>query len=126
MWLFILRRPRSILPGMNDEVRRNTPPDDLRSIVERHARRAVLDCLGYLNGTTNDRIVRDFLDRYGMRLSTQRCAAVLDWLDEAGLLTTRRHEGVRIVTLTQRGEELIERRIVVEGVAARPMGTDDD
>lgn len=95
---------------------RSNNPRDMQTIIDEHARSAVMRCLDETGGTANDEIVGVYLDIHGMRMSGERRREVIAWLAREGLVTATEKGSVVVVQLTRRGLEMLENRIVVEGM----------
>ena len=66
--------------------------------------------------TSNDRIVSAYLDSIGLVGSREDLIGSLDQLETNGLVVQRTMEGLVVVELTAKGEEVSQGRCEVEGV----------
>lgn len=65
----------------------------------------------------NSSVLAGMLHRLGHAPSRDQVKTELRWLEEQGLLTLEEAESVLVATLTERGQDVAERRAVVPGVA---------
>lgn len=68
------------------------------------------------DSTLNDSLLQKGLGNYGHSTAREVVRDHVRYLERLGAVTFRDVEGVLIVTLTQRGEDHVERRIELEGV----------
>ena len=64
----------------------------------------------------NEHLLRAAMATYGHEPSRDRLRSEVAWLEEQGLVTTRRVESLLIVKLTVRGEDVAHGRSTVPGV----------
>ena len=66
---------------------------------------------------TNAFLLQRFCDKLGHVASRDRIEQDLAWLEEQGLVTLEKPEGVTVATLTARGQDVADGRSKVPGVA---------
>lgn len=94
-------------------------------IREEHRALAVLSILhrsGYA-GAANSHVLSDYLDAIGLGAVPEEITACLERLERQSLVKLLSVEDVRVITLTQRGEEVATGKREVEGV--RSPGRDN-
>lgn len=86
--------------------------------AEREDRRLVLlTLLGESDGATASvNLLHSALSGFGHRPSLDQVETDVAWLAEQGLVTRADTAGITVATLTQRGQDVIERRVVQPGV----------
>lgn len=86
-------------------------------------RLCILRILQDVNGTANDRIIHTALERLGhVRVPKDEIKADLRFLINNGCLVDEWYGDVQVVTITQRGVEIAEGRIVIEGIKRPSIG----
>lgn len=81
--------------------------------------RVLLSSVSYSSNTT---ALQTMTARLGYSVSQDRIQTDVGWLVEQGLATTEDIAGLLVVTLTQRGQDVVERRVIVPGVARPRAG----
>lgn len=66
--------------------------------------------------TLNESILADLSTNYGFNPSRDRVRTELAWLREQGLVSTQDLGGFVVATLSERGEDVANGRVVVPGV----------
>ena len=88
--------------------------------LARDRRLVILRLLGEAPGySANSSILHGLLGDFGHRVSRDNTATDIDWLAEQGLVEVEElaAPGLRIVTLTKRGQDVAEGNAQVTGVA---------
>lgn len=86
-------------------------------------RLCILRILADVNGTANDSVLQTSLEMLGHRhLSRDVVRADLNFLKYGGLITDEWLEHIQICTITQRGVEVAEGRVYVEGIKKPSLG----
>jgi len=71
------------------------------------------------SGAMNERDLLDHLDLFGHRVARADVRDLLDWLEAAGAVRLSRPvETLVVAEITRRGQDHVERRALIEGVAA--------
>ncbi|WP_454684826.1 VpaChn25_0724 family phage protein [Ancylobacter moscoviensis] len=94
----------------------NEPISDLEGIVAEHRSLAVLRALYQLDGSANEHVLLDRLERLALGGTRRTIRDCLDQLDMKGLLRTTWAGSTQVVHLTERGRDVTTGREVVEGV----------
>jgi hypothetical protein len=93
----------------------------LRDSMIAARRLAILRLLAEYGGELNETVIRSALRRLGFKLaSADDIRADLDRLAATGCLATRWEATLRVVALTERGDDAAHGRIAVEGVEQAP------
>lgn len=89
---------------------------DIRLVILR----ALAEDQGYSH---NESVLQSVLEVFGHNCSRDRIRTELAWLAEQGLVTLRDAAGYLVATLTGRGGDVAEGRVIVPGVKRpRPRG----
>lgn len=76
---------------------------------------------GAPDGRMNERDILDNLDLFGHRVAREEVRALLDWLEDAGAVRLSRPvETLVVAQITARGQDHVDSRLRIEGVAV-PM-----
>ncbi|MBX3447525.1 MAG: hypothetical protein KF765_12295 [Parvibaculaceae bacterium] len=75
-----------------------------------------------LDATLNEVMLQKALETFGHRVSRDVVKAQLRWLDEVGAVSLTEVGGYLIATLKARGEEHVERRGFIDGIAKPSLG----
>ena len=85
--------------------------------LQEDRRLCILRLLEDTTGTLNDSVIRSLLEKLGhARLSRDTVRADITFLVEGGLVTTEWVGTVQVVTLTRRGLEVAQGRVVADGI----------
>ncbi|MGW1423634.1 VpaChn25_0724 family phage protein [Bradyrhizobium manausense] len=88
-----------------------------KDIIREHARLIILRELhGQANYSSNDSMLQQVLESFGIAKSRDWIRGELDWLADMDTLTRASAGTVWIVTLASKGVEFVERRLVIEGI----------
>jgi len=88
-----------------------------RDIIREHARLIILRELhSQGNYTSNDSMLQQVLESFGIAKSRDWIRGELDWLADMNAVTKASAGTVWIVTLAAKGVEHVERRLLIEGV----------
>lgn len=91
--------------------------ESMRTIRREHRALAILRALQRESGyQSNDRILLDYLNGLAVGGTAIDIRVSLDDLERIGLLKIKEVESVRVVELTQRGEEVALGQVIMEGV----------
>lgn len=89
----------------------------MRDINREHARLIILRTLAGAPGqSSNSAALQDELETYGIRQTRPWVHTEIDYLANLGAVRASEVATVKIVELTQRGNDHLERRITIEGV----------
>lgn len=88
--------------------------DALRPALRLHLLRVLRDGP---QQTAHEYLLRDQLDLLGYRVDQGLVHGELEWLRERALLTTQPIEGAFLATLTQRGADVAEDRLAIDGIS---------
>ncbi len=92
-------------------------PNQLETLCNEHRSLAVLRTLFRLPAyTSNELLLSDWLTAVGLSCCSSDLRCLLRKLEEAELLTTKDVDGTLVAELSNKGAEVAEGRIVVEGV----------
>ena len=96
----------------------------IERIKEQDRRLAILVALHEeLSGTLNEHVLQAWLGTIGHGATTERVLADCEELETLGVVRTERHcDEALVVSLTNRGDDFLHRRIAIEGI--RPPGYD--
>lgn len=96
----------------------NGPPNPIAEIVSQHRALAVLRILinDTVNGRTNDRVLSDALDTWGLRCSLAALQASIRHLEHSGLITTSSAGDIRVISITREGQEVATGKQKADGV----------
>ena len=75
-----------------------------------------------LDATLNEVLLQLALETYGHRVSRDVVKAQLRWLEEVGAVSLTETSGYLIATLKARGDEHVERRGYIDGIAKPSLG----
>ncbi|HLY54523.1 MAG TPA: hypothetical protein VKS60_03130 [Stellaceae bacterium] len=93
----------------------------LRDAMIAARRLMLLRLLAECDGELNEAVIRSALRRSGFGLaSADDVRSDLDHLAEAGCLTPRWEGRLRVVTLTERGDDTAHGRVAIDGVEHAP------
>lgn len=88
-----------------------------KELITQDQRLVVLRVLSEAGYDANESIISDGLDLYGHDISRDLVRTHLNWLEEQGLLTIERlKDGYMVASITQRGLDVAQGRVAVEGV----------
>lgn len=91
--------------------------EPMRTIRRERRALAILRTLQRESGyQSNERILLDYLNALALGGTSVEIGANLDDLERMGLLKIKKVESVRVVELTQRGEEVALGQVIMEGV----------
>lgn len=91
-------------------------------IIREEARLVMLRSLNEQpDGRLNSELLRRGLEIYGINKSRDWVHDELRWLAEMGTITVREASTVRVASLTAKGLDHIERRVVIEGIKRPSM-----
>ncbi len=86
-------------------------------ILREHRALAILRALLRISAyRANERVLSDIIDLLALGCSREQLRSDLDALERLSLLGTHLAEAVLIITLTERGREVAEGRVMVDGV----------
>lgn len=89
----------------------------LRDLLTQDQRLVILRSLAEAGYDANESIISDCLDLYSHDISRDLVRTHLSWLEEQGLLTLERlRDGYMVASITQRGLDVAQGRVVVSGV----------
>lgn len=95
---------------------KNEPISGLEGIVAEHRNLAILRALYQLDGSANEHVLSDHLDRLALGGARRMIRDCLDQLDMKGLLRTTWAGSTQVAHLTERGRDVTTGREAVEGV----------
>lgn len=88
-----------------------------KELLTEQERLVILRILSELNGyTSNNSIITELLQTWGLRVSHDLTKTHLRWLEEQELVTIEAINDVLIATLTTRGEDVAKGLATVDGV----------
>lgn len=89
----------------------------LKELLTQDQRLVILRSLAEVGYDANESILSDCLDLYGHDISRDLVRSHLEWLEEQGLITLERlRDGYMVASITQRGLDVAQGRVVVSGV----------
>lgn len=96
----------------------NGPPSPIAQIVSQHRALAVLRILidDTVNGRTNDRVISDALNTWGLGCSLAALQASIRHLEQSGLITTSSAGDVQVIRVTREGQEVATGKLKMDGV----------
>ncbi len=96
---------------------------DYQRIVTEDLRLCILRVLAQdQDNQVNSSIIQTAVDVYGHRYDRDRIHTELNWLSEQGAVETETMASVVVATLTQRGQDHLDRRTVIAGVKRPGLG----
>ncbi|MBW7968162.1 hypothetical protein [Bradyrhizobium sp. BR 10289] len=88
-----------------------------KDIIREHARLIILRELhGQANYSSSDSMLQEVLESFAIAKSRDWIRIEIDWLVEMGAVTKMTAGTAWIVTLTSKGAEHVERRLLIEGI----------
>ena len=69
------------------------------------------------DATLNESLLQRAAEAYGHRVARDAIKADLRWLSEVGAVTVTEVAGYLVATLTARGEDHVQRRTIIDGIA---------
>lgn len=89
----------------------------LKELLTQDQRLVILRSLAEAGYDANESILSDCLDLYGHDISRDLVRNHLTWLEEQGLLSLQRlKDGFMVASITQRGLDVAQGRVFIEGV----------
>ncbi|MDE3932989.1 hypothetical protein NUQ34_03175 [Glaesserella parasuis] len=89
----------------------------MQTILTKDQRLVILRSLAEAGYDANESILSDCLDLYGHDISRDLVRNHLVWLEEQGLIQLKRlKDGYMVASITQRGLDVAQGRVTVEGV----------
>ncbi|ACL32510.1 winged-helix domain-containing protein [Glaesserella parasuis] len=89
----------------------------MQTILTKDQRLVILRSLAEAGYDANESILSDCLDLYGHDISRDLVRNHLVWLEEQGLIQLERlKDGYMVASITQRGLDVAQGRVTVEGV----------
>ncbi|MCT8831496.1 hypothetical protein KZ432_01000 [Glaesserella parasuis] len=89
----------------------------MQTILTKDQRLVILRSLAEAGYDANESILSDCLDLYGHDISRDLVRNHLVWLEEQGLIQLERlKDGYMVASITQRGLDVAQGRVAVEGV----------
>lgn len=68
----------------------------------------------------NMQLLQKGLEMFGHAVSMDKVRIEVAWLEEAGCVTTEEEESITLVSLTEKGLDVVQRRTIVPGID-RPL-----